>query len=448
MKSILLNPSIPDDPKQIECYKMQYLKPKAFNGWIPETLSWKKTAYLSANLSTEMPCVHVKGPDAVRLLNENCVNNFTKLPVGAGRHAIMCSEKGDIVAHGMVLRFAEDDFGTYGLAPIIMMLGFSGRYKVEPMSMDPKDFIYQIGGPKSLEIAEQAAGEDIRDIKFSRFRDAQIAGHRVRILRIGMAGTLAYEVHGPLESAHDVYNKIMEVGTPYGIEKLGYHAYTCNHAENGFPQSGLHFMYAWKDYPGMAEFFADNLFLGHKPMEVPPSGSLSDDINDYFRNPIELGWKNMIKFDHDFVGRQALEKIAAGPHREIVTLVWDPEDVLDVFASYLKTDHPPYKFIRYPQAEFNENLFGNSQDRVIDKNGKVIGKSSTPVYTLHSRQLISLSVVDPEYADRGKEVIVVWGDPGDRKKNMRAKVEKFPILDLPANREFDLDSIPKLKPKS
>jgi glycine cleavage system aminomethyltransferase T len=153
----------------------------------------------------------------------------------------------------------------------------------------------------------------------------------------------------------------------------------------------------------------------------------------------------MIKFDHDFMGRSALEQIAAGPHRKIVTLVWNPQDVADVYASYFRTDAKPYKLIKIPTSDFSENIFGTAQDRVIDKLGKIIGKSSTPTYTLYSRKLISLCVIDPEYSEMGKEVTVVWGDKEDRKKNIQATVERFPILDLVPNRDFDVETIPHFK---
>ena len=45
----------------------------------------------------------------------------------------------------------------------------------------------------------------------------------------------------------------------------------------------------------------------------------------------------MIKFDHDFVGRKALEKEVANPRRKMVTLLWNTEDVMDVHASQFQT---------------------------------------------------------------------------------------------------------------
>ena len=38
---------------------------------------------------------------------------------------------------------------------------------------------------------------------------------------------------------------------------------------------------------------------------------LSDNIEDYYLTPWDLGYGPVVKFDHDFIGREALEKIAS-----------------------------------------------------------------------------------------------------------------------------------------
>ena len=49
---------------------------------------------------------------------------------------------------------------------------------------------------------------------------------------------------------------------------------------------------------------------------------VSNNIEDYYLTPYELGYGPFVKFDHDFVGREALEKIADKPHRKKVTFAW------------------------------------------------------------------------------------------------------------------------------
>ena len=96
----------------------------------------------------------VKGPDAEKLMNENCVNNMANMKIGAAKHAIMCAENGNIVAEGLALRFAEDEYGCYALQPLIIYLSTCGKYDVEPIEYKEYDFNFQVAGPKSLEILE------------------------------------------------------------------------------------------------------------------------------------------------------------------------------------------------------------------------------------------------------------------------------------------------------
>ena len=43
---------------------------------------------------------------------------------------------------------------------------------------------------------------------------------------------------------------------------------------------------------------------------------VSENIEDYYLTPYELGYGGFIKFDHDFIGREALEKKARDSHRK------------------------------------------------------------------------------------------------------------------------------------
>jgi hypothetical protein len=61
----------------------------------------------------------------------------------------------------------------------------------------------------------------------------------------------------------------------------------------------------------------------------------SDRIEDYYQTPWDLGYGRHVKFDHDFIGRAALEAKADQPHRRKLWLRWNNEDVLRVFASQL-----------------------------------------------------------------------------------------------------------------
>ncbi len=439
------------DPKVVQYCRwtgdINIMMPWQYNGWQPETLAWKKSAYFSANLSGTMPDQTIKGPDAERLMSENFVNGFSleKFPVGKGKHIVGVSPKGNVISHGLGLRTAEDEFHVYSLVPFVMMLTNNGKYNVEPQVYDhTKDFVYQIAGPRSLEIVENVIEEDIHDMKFMEFRYADVDGARVRVIRMGMGGTISYEIHGAAADVEKVYSKIVKVGAAYEMERMGTLAYMCNHTENGFPQYGTHFIRAVQEYPEMYRFmgFTDETKAGVDPYEL--HGSLNDmGVSAYYANPIELGWSNIINWKHDFVGKEALFQIKNDPNkRSICTLVWNSEDIVNIIrAMYDKKDMSMPDIMYYPQNYYFA-ADGNLSDKVFDKDGKLIGRSAGIVYTQYYKDTISLGIIDMNKNVQGDEVTILWGSNGTRQIPIRARIERYPYLDLTPNREYDMESIP------
>ena len=430
------------------------IQPYEFHGWVPETRAWKESCYISTNLSGSSTDVRVKGPTIEEFMSEVFINSFSleKFPVGAGKHLIACSEKGTILAHGVGMRTAEDEFVVCGHSMMAIVEAhakgsahdvtvFGGEYF--------KGLIVQLAGPRALEVLENTIKEDIHDLKFMRFRQASVEGLPVRVLRMGMGGTIAYEIHAKAEDAMTVYNAVVEVGKAYGAEKLGHLAYMCNHTENGFPQYGTHFMLAYEDDPELLRYFGlDESQAGEMYKNTPLHGSMSGEgLRAYYANPIELDWGRMINWDNNFKGKAALKAIAADPKtRSICTLEWEPEDILNIFRAYYdKDDMRMPDRMEYPQRYFFADE-GNLADKVLDENGNVIGKSSGIVYTAYYKSTISLCVIDPAYNEIGKEVTVLWGTEGTRQIPIRAKVARYPYLDLTGNKNYDLESIPHYKP--
>lgn len=430
------------------------ISPYEFTDWRDETISWKKTCYLHAGLNPT-DTLKLKGPDVIKFLSRVCVTNFNSFPIGAIKHGLCCDEQGLIIQDGVLLRTAEDEVITYWMVPVLnyaLDTGKYGKFDVKLEYLTGRVFLFQIGGPVSIDVVEAACGQSLRELKFLRSMEATIAGKPVRICRLGMAGTLAYEVHGAIEDAHAVYNAIYEAGKPFGIRRLGSHCYPMNHAENGFPQFAVHFLEPRSEdkdlvnyietTPGM-EFWA--LF---NKMANNLRGSAADDINHYYHNPYEFGWNKMIKFDHEFVGRAALEKIAAENRRQMVTLEWNSEDIADVFASQFR-DEEPYKFIEDP-TDLNfwpDFSFSFTHDKVINEKGEMIGVSFGRQNSAYFHRMISICCLDTDYTEFGTEVTVLWGEPGTRQKKIRAKVARFPYNNVLRNESTDVTKLPKAQPQ-
>ena len=130
----------------------------------------------------------------------------------------------------------------------------------------------------------------------------------------------------------------------------------------------------------------------------------SNDITDYYLTPYDLGYGPFVKFDHDFVGRQALEQMVDNQKRKKVTLVWNREDIgRDSDSLYKGGDI--FKYIDMPLANYSTLPF----DKVL-KDGKTIGVSTYTGYSYNERAMISLAVVDTQHSEVGTEVTIVWGE--------------------------------------
>ena len=410
-----------------------FLVPWEYTGWRHEQVSWKETAYLHGGLNPS-PTFRISGPDALRFLRDHCVNTFANFPVGTGKHAIMCNEDGLVMSDGVLIRTGDEEFVTYWMAPYIAYLLSKGGYDAVGTDITAQSCLFQLAGPRSLDVLEAATGEDLRDIRFMHFRQARIAGHPVRVLRMGMGGTLAYEVHGELPASREIYSAIFTAGEPLGLRKLGIRTYMMNHTENGFPQAFYHFAYPWQEDAGFCEYLASLPFATGSQQRF--RGSYDRDPRAHYRNPVELGWARMIRFDHDFVGRAALEREKAAPRRQMVTLVWNPDDILDIHRSQYEPGEPFAPIDDPSRFTFTDGANTIWADQVR-KDGKTVGVSSGRCYSIYYRAMLSLCSLDAEHAELGTEVTVLWGDPGTRQKQIRATVSRFPYLN--ENRNADID---------
>ena len=132
----------------------------------------------------------------------------------------------------------------------------------------------------------------------------KIAGETYPTLRHGMAGAPGLEIWGPYESYERVRETILEAGAEFGLLPVGSRAYSSNTLESGWIPSPLPAIYSSEAERGYREWLPAN---SYEAIQVLSGSFVSDDIEDYYTNPYDLGYGHIIKYDHDFIGRDALE---------------------------------------------------------------------------------------------------------------------------------------------
>jgi len=398
------------------------------SGWKPESLSWKQSCYIHTGLSG--PVTRIEGADADAYVAYLCTNSLKSFPEGTMRHAVMCTENGLIAAHGILQRYDNGAYRYFAAGPWAFYRSLRGDFDVQVTWEDM--YLTQIAGPRSREALERVTGEDLGDIGFLRYRSTIIAGKTVEIGRIGMSGNLAYEVRGPIEDGAAVYDAIYQANRDIGIERLGWRTYLVNHVEGGFPQTAWTFGLSLVYEPDFQEWIGKDHFALHPQR----TGSFNPtEGRPRLRNPFEVNWDSAVRFDHDFIGRAALEQVAASPDkRRTVTLRWNAEDVIDIFASLYRKGEE-YKTMDLPTTPSWGHGMVEHADRILDA-GELVGVSSGSIYSYYFRENLSMGCIDQKLAEPGTELVVQWGDYGHPIKDVRVTVDRFPYLSDVRNSEI------------
>jgi vanillate/3-O-methylgallate O-demethylase len=414
--------------------------PSEYTNWRDEQRAWRETCVLF-DQSHHMVDLYVEGPDAFKMLSSLAINSFANFSVNKAKQFIPCSYDGYVIGDGILFYLQENKFVFVGRAPTANWIQFhaeTGGYNVtldkddrspgnpKGQAVIRKCYRYQIQGPNAMQVINKLHGGPVPEVKFFNMDNINIGGRKVRCLRHGMAGAPGLEVWGPYEEREEIRETIVQTGREFGIVQVGARAYATNTLESGWIPSPLPAVYTG------AKMKAYRQWLPSAGYEA--SGSLggsfrSKRIDDYYLTPYELGYGPFVKFDHDFIGREALEKIAGKPHRHKVTFAWNANDVGKVFRSMFEPGADHYKYIDLPLS----NYASASYDKVV-KGKKAVGFSMFTGYSYNEQSMLSLGIVDPDI-EIGTELKIVWGEENggtkkstvERHKQMKIRVIVSPV---------------------
>ncbi|HEX5788485.1 MAG TPA: hypothetical protein VFY03_09915, partial [Woeseiaceae bacterium] len=390
--------------------------PTEFSNWRDEQRAWRETAVLF-DQSHHMVDLFIDGPDAIRLVSHLAVNSFANFPVDRAKQFIPCSHDGYVIGDGILFHLAKDSLVFVGRAPTANWIRFhaeTGGYDVETVYDDRspsapmgrpvtrRHYRFQIQGPNAKSIIEKLNGGPFPDIPFFHMGTIRIGGREVRALRHGMAGAPGLEIWGPYAQYLDIREQIIEAGREFGMVVVGSRTYATNTLESGWIPSPLPAVYTGAAMKPYREWLTDK---SYEAVCSIGGSFVSEDIEDYYLTPYEMGYGPFVRFDHDFIGRAALEAMKPDEQRHKVTFAWEGEDVARILSSFV-VGGTNYKFFDLPLA----NYASSSYD-AVNVGGKTAGFSMFSGYSFNERAVLSLGVVDAGVAI-GDEVTIAWGEPG------------------------------------
>ena len=402
--------------------------PSEYSNWRDEQRAWRETA-IFFNQSYHMTDMHMEGPDALKVLSSLGVNSFKDFGPHKAKQFVACNHDGYVIGDVVLFHLEQNRFNLVGRPSVHNWVQYhceTGRYNVRlerdertvarPGPIVRKTYRYQIQGPNALKIIEKLTGSPVPAVKFFNMTAFNIAGRHVPALRHGMVGQPGFELFGPWEDGERVMAAVVEAGREFGLRLSGARTYSSNTLESGWIPSPLPAIYTGEQIKPYRQWLPAN---GYEATASLGGSFYSNDIRDYYLTPYDLGYGQVVKFDHDFIGREALERMAASPRRKKVTLVLNGEDVTRAIGTMFQKG-PRTKYFDFPSSVYSTLPY----DKVL-KDGKIIGVSTWCGYSANEGAMLTLAIVEVEHSQPGTEVTFVWGeeDGGSSKPTVERHVQ-------------------------
>jgi 4-methylaminobutanoate oxidase (formaldehyde-forming) len=255
----------------------------------------------------------LSGPDAASALEWICAAPVSK-PPGRLTYTQLLNTRGGIEADLTVARLSDElfyivtgtGFRTHDLAWIRDHLPAGARVDLNDVTEEWGTL--SLMGPRARDVLAAATRADVSNaaFPFGHVREIEIAGVRLRALRITYVGELGWELHVPLAETGKVYDALMAAGAPFAIKPVGYRALESLRLEKGYR--------AWSS-------------------DITPNDT-----------PFEagLGWAVKMRSNAPFLGREALEVVAGKPLAKRLAgfTLEDPKAVLVGRETILRNGEP------------------------------------------------------------------------------------------------------------
>ena len=236
-----------------------------------------------------------KGPDALPLVQRLITNDAGRLAVNQALYSAMCDERGILLDDLVCFRLAADHFVwvvnvTKTDDDYQWVLKHAQGMNVAVRNISSDTALLALQGPASREVLQRIAKADLAPLKYYWLTQTVVHTEHAEVpcmvSRTGYTGELGYEIMVDRDLAPWVWDELLAAGRPLGIVPQGVAARESLRTEAGYLLNG-------------------------------------NDM-DAETNPIEAGLGWVVKLSKDFIGRDALARIAAnGVARKMVGLEVD-----------------------------------------------------------------------------------------------------------------------------
>lgn len=164
--------------------------------------------------------VQLKGPDAARLAQILCPRDLSQQQIGQGKYVALCDHRGMLINDPIALKVAEDCYWlSIGNSDIWFWARcVAGERGLDVEVSEPDVSPLAVQGPKAEDVVASLLGDWVRDLKYFWFRDAEIEGIPLKVVRAGWSKQGGFELFLLDGSKGDrLWQLVKEAGQPFDI---------------------------------------------------------------------------------------------------------------------------------------------------------------------------------------------------------------------------------------
>lgn len=216
--------------------------PVQYSGIIEEHIATRTKAGLFD--ISHMGEIELKGPGALQAIQALTTNDAAKLVPGQVQYSALLYPNGTFVDDITVYKFSNERFlfcvnasntdKDFEWIRENVSRETQGRASVEVKNISDEVALLALQGPKAVEILQKLTDTDLSTLKSFRFLqkvdigsktlrplDLLMAQGKFWISRTGYTGEDGFELYTSVEDARNVWNKLLEIGSDYGLKPVG-----------------------------------------------------------------------------------------------------------------------------------------------------------------------------------------------------------------------------------
>lgn len=201
--------------------------PVQYSGVIAEHLAVRNVAGLFD--VSHMGEIEVSGAQAFAFLQYATTNDVSTLVDGQVQYTALCYETGGVVDDLTLYRFAADRYllcvnasnSDKDFAWLEDLLKSSEFNDLSLINRSEEYAQLALQGPAAAEILAKLTPVDLTAIKFYRFIEGAVAGIDMIISRTGYTGEDGFELYCAAADGAELWQELMKVGQPLGLEPIG-----------------------------------------------------------------------------------------------------------------------------------------------------------------------------------------------------------------------------------